>query len=241
MSDQEEQKIEAPDAGDFDLMSWMDGNHTYPEYTVTVYLDKAAVAKSNALAAEIEKLTSERNTVEEALERSAGHSSLADTSSRAGRHGEIAKELKAKRAEREKVMAGAKGSALKIVLRKPPVDEDVDGSAFDSTRKAMAERYPEHASVLNNVMDQKAMQELFFANPHLAHEQNVLMWHYMVASVTTANGNVVERGPKLTEEVLSNLIKRLDPSDTNRVQSNMNLAMSGSELREDQIDAGFPS
>ncbi len=241
MSDQEEQKIEAPDAGDFDLMSWMDGNHTYPEYTVTVHLDKAAVAKSNALATEIEELISERNAVEEALERKTEHSSLADTSSKAERHGAIGKELKAKRAEREKVMAGAKGSALKIVLRKPPVDDDEDGSAFDSVRKTLAERYPEHASVLNNVMDQKAMQELFFANPHLAHEQSVLMWRYMVASVTTASGNVVERGPKLTEEVLSNLIKRLDPSDTNRVQSNMNLAMAGSELREDQIDAGFPS
>lgn len=241
MSDQEEQKIEAPDAGDFDLMSWMDGNHTYPEYTVTVHLDKAAVAKSNALATEIENLISEQSAIEEALERKTEHSSLADTSSKAERHGAIGKELKAKRAEREKVMSGAKGSALKIVLRKPPVDDDEDGSAFDSVRKTLAERYPEHASVLNNVMDQKAMQELFFANPHLAHEQSVLMWRYMVASVTTASGNVVERGPKLTEEVLSNLIKRLDPSDTNRVQSNMNLAMTGSELREDQIDAGFPS
>lgn len=241
MSDQEEQKIEAPDAGDFDLMSWMDGNHTYPEYTVTVHLDKAAVAKSNALATEIENLISEQSAIEEALERKTEHSSLADTSSKAERHGAIGKELKAKRAEREKVMSGAKGSALKIVLRKPPVDDDEDGSAFDSVRKTLAERYPEHASVLNNVMDQKAMQELFFANPHLAHEQSVLMWRYMVASVTTASGNVVERGPKLTEEVLSNLIKRLDPSDTNRVQSNMNLAMAGSELREDQIDAGFPS
>lgn len=237
-------KVEAPDAGDFDLMSWIDGHHSYPEYTVTVHLDKAAVVEANALAAEIENLISERSTIEEMLERGSGHASLGETSPQVKRHGEISKELKAKRAEHESILEKAKGSALKIVLRKPPVngdDEDGGASTFDEVRKILAERYTEHASVLNNMMDQKALQELFFANPHLAHEQNVLMWHVMVASVTNTKGQTINRGPKLSEEVLSNLVKRLDNSDISRVQTNMNLAMSGSELREDQIDAGFPS
>lgn len=236
-------KVEAPDAGDFDLMSWIDGHHTYPEYTVTVHLDKATVVKANDLATEIENLVSERADIEQQMERTApGNSGLNETPPQVKRHAEIAQEIKAKRAERKELLEKAKGSALKLVLRKPSVsgeDED-EGNVFDKLRKVLAERYPEHAAALNNMADQKGLQELFFANPHLAHEQNVLMYLSMVASVTNAKGQTIERGPKLTEAVLSNLIKRLDASDNARVQSNMNLALAGSELREEQIDAGFP-
>lgn len=240
MSEQDTSEVQAPDAGDFDLNAWIDGHHTYPEYTVKVHLDKAAVVASNRLLSDIEKLEADFKTLQEIVEKGAGGGSLGSESDATKRYRQVAKELKAKEAERSEVLDKAKGSALKVVLRRPEVHDDDQkrGNAFDQVRRELSEKYPDHATVLNSG-DQDATRDLFTENPDLAHEQNAMLFHIMIASVTNAKGQVVERGPQLSLDNVAKLIQRLENSDVNKLQINVNLALSGAELREEQIDAGF--
>lgn len=235
--DENKDQVEVPDAGEFDLGAWISGHHTYPEYTCEVLLDKAAVVASNRLVDEIESLQKEDARLAEERKSFSSGSSLTDVPPSLERVSEIQKEIAAKRKEREAILAKAKGSALKVVTRRPAVTDE-NTNVFDAVRKELSAAYPDHADVLNS-MDQEATRELFQKSPELAHEQTVILFHSMVASITNAKGETVERGPKLTREVLGALIKRLDVSDLNRLQLNVNLAMSGAELREEQIDAGF--
>lgn len=236
----ENTEVEVLDAGAFDLDAWISGHHTYPEYTVTVHLDKAAVVASNKLASEVEKLEGDFKRLQEIVENGSDSVSLGEESETSKRYRVVAQELKAKKAERSAILDKAKGSALRVVLRKPPVDDDgQQGNAFDQVRKVLMEQYPEHSKVLNS-MDQDATRELFTEHPEVAHQQSVLLFHIMIASITNAKEQVIGRGPKLTQAAISTLIKRLEASDLNRLQVNANLAMSGAELREEQIDAGFP-
>lgn len=237
MSEEQTNEVEAPDAAEFDLGEWIAGHHTYPEYTVTVHLDKKAVVTANGLSGEIEKLQEEQKAIEDALERGSDPSSIAEPSDSAKRHSENVKTIKAKRGERKEILAKAKSSALKIVLRKP--DDDFSGNAYDKVRKELVKQYPDHAEVLNG-RDQEKLQALFTENPEMGVEQTTQLFHYMVASVTNAKDQVVERGPKLGYKTIKNLVKNLEQADLARVQMNINLAMSGAELREEQIDAGFP-
>jgi len=242
MSEQDTPEVQAPDAGDFDLNAWIDGHHTYPEYTVKVHLDKAAVVASNRLLSDIEKLESDFKKLQEIVEKgTTSGASLGSESDAVKRYKAVGKELKAKKAERAEVLDKAKDSSLKVVLRKPEVhdDENRKGNAFDQVRKELSEKYPEHASVLNSG-DQDATRDLFTENIDLANEQQAMMFHLMIASVTNAKGQTIERGPKLTQQVIANMIQRLESSDINKLQLNLNLALSGAELREEQIDAGFP-
>lgn len=233
-------EVEVPDAGEFDLNSWIDGHHTYPEYVVKVHLNKAAVVESNKLLTEIEKLESEEALTAKDRESFAKGASLGEKHPDFEAVAKRAAAIKAKRKERAEILDKAKDSAMKIVLRKPEVHEDDEGgNAFDQVRREMAEKYPEHAEGLNSA-DSEARSELFQENPGMAHEQITALFHLMIASITTAKGVTVERGGKLTRATISNLIKRLENSDINKVQMNLNLALSGADLREEQIDAGFP-
>ena len=148
-----------------------------PRVMVTVHLTRRLW--SGPTTCDEDENLSEARTSSSRWRDRAGNSGLNEISS--GRRRDR-QEIKAKRAERKELLEKAKGSALKLVLRKPSVsgeDED-EGNVFDKLRKVLAERYPEHAAALNNMADQKGLQELFFANPHLAHEQNVLMYLSMV-------------------------------------------------------------
>lgn len=237
--------VEQPEnvtADDFDLGAWIDGHHTYPEYTVKVYLDKAAVVASNRLISDVEDLQKELERLAESRKMFSKGSSLTDTPPDFARVPQIEQEIKAKRQERESILAKAKGSALKVTMRRPEVSDDDEGDStnvFEKIRAELVEKYPEHAEALSS-SDQEAARTLFQENSGLAHYQMVLLFHTMIAMVTTAKGVTIERGPKLTRETLSKLIKRMDVSDLNRLQMNSNQAMSGADLREDQIDAGFP-
>lgn len=235
-------EVEAPDAGDFDLHAWIGGHHTYPEYSVKIHLDKAAVVESNKLLSEIEKLETEFSELRELAEKATGGGgSLGEEADNTKRYRLVGKELKEKKAARVSILDKAKNSALTVVLCKPSVgSEDEDKSnPFDYVRKTLAEEFPDHVKVLNS-MDQDQTRELFTEHPEISHRQNVLLFHVMIASITNPQGQTIERGPKLGEENISVLIKRLENSDINRLQLNVNLAMSGAELREEQIDAGFP-
>ncbi len=230
-------EVAQPDAGEFDLGEWIAGNHTYPEYVVTVHLNKKAVIAANELGAQIEKLQEQQKVLEDALERGTDPSSIAEPSEAAKQHGENVKMLKAKKAERKDILAKAKDSALTLVLRKP--DDDFSGNAYDKVRKAIIEDFPAHADVLNG-RDQEKLQELYTSTPEILQRQSVYLIHYMTASATNAKGQTIERGSKLSVEVVEKLVKSLEQTDLTRVQNNINLAMVGADLREEQIDAGFP-
>lgn len=234
-------EVDVPDAGEFDLNAWIDGHHTYPEYVVKVHLDKKAVVKSNKLGGEIERLEEDFKALQELVEKAPAAASLGEESDAAKRYKAVGQEIKAKKAERAEVLDKAKGSALKVTFRKSGVSDDASrkGNAFDQVRRTMSEKYPEHAKALNSG-DQDVTRGLFADNPDLAVEQQSTLFLIMIASITTAQGQTVERGPQLTEQVVDNLIDRLDHSDLVRLQNNMNMAMAGAELREEQIDAGFP-
>lgn len=231
-------EVEAPDAGEFDLGAWIDGHHAYPTYVTTVHLDKDAVVQANKLLAEIEKLEKDLASLQEIVENSSATGSLGEESDVTKRHREVGKQVKAKKSEREGVLAKAKSSALKVVFQKG--GKDGEGDVFAGVRKALTEEFPHLAADFTST-DRDRAQRVFQDNSDLTHRQNVLLFHATIASITNAKGQVVQRGEKLGEAVISNLIRRLDGSDLSRLQINANQSLMGADLAEEQIDAGFLS
>lgn len=228
--------VPAPSAGDFDLIEWIDGHHTYPEYTVTVHTDKNAVAQANRLLDEIAADQEEIREAEEALALHSAEGGITDTPPDMGRVQDLQHHVIRKRRERAMVLERAKGSALTLLFRRAAVSDDEDeDNVFSRALTDLKQQFPDV-----DLSDQQSVTRVVQDNPEVGRRHTAFIVHQMLASVTTASGNVLERGTRLPLETVSRLLTRLDPSDLQRVTMNMNLALSGAQLREEQIDAGFP-
>lgn len=223
-----EEAVPQLDPKTFDLGAWIQDKHSYPIYHVTVHLDGDAALRANKALARIEELDKELPDLEKKSQASAGSGSLGETSAASAAFAKAGRERSEKVREHKAAYDQAKSSALKISF------QSKGGNSFKRVREQLTEL---HEGILE--MSQPQLFELFNERPELGERQGALLFLDVVSSITNPKGEKIDL-EKLTVEQVEGLLKRLSTSETGRVQTNINLALAGAELREEEIDAGFP-
>lgn len=215
------------DAQTFDLGSWVQDQHTYPEFTTAIRLNADAVAKANRALNKIKQIDKRLPDLRKAAEGSVGGGSLGTSTPEQAAYDKAVKERRALMAEHTEAKDKAKASELKLTFRSK------GGSANKRAREQLEELLPGITS-----MSAEELGEKFQQNPDLAHRQQALLFLELISDIVNPQGQHVDVSSLDADKVVG-LVSRLSASDTNRMSLNMNLAMGGVDLVEEEIDAGF--
>jgi len=217
-----------PDAGTFDLGEWVSGNHTYPRYGTTIHLNGEAVVAANKALEQVKELEQEELHLMQQTEKSPSTGSLGAPNSMAEKLSKVSASLRDKRKEYKDQLDKAKASALKVQFRSK------GGNTYRTVRDRLRELMPDISD-----MTQTALTEALTENPELAQRQQALLFLELVDEITNPKGQNVDIST-LSVETVEGLLERAATPDLNRLTMAMNQTMIGADLREEEIDAGFP-
>lgn len=226
-----ENKAAELNAGTFDLGQWLSGTITSTKYTCKVRLNLDAFRRVVELQERGRDVHAALTQATEAAEKSTGSGSLGEVSPAAEKVEELRKEFEALKEEHDKARAELEASELTIVLAAD------DRSATRGVLPILQEHFPE--VLKGEEMTQAKMMSLLRTNPEIMDKQNAVILHSTIESVTTAQGQTVQRN-EITLEWVEMILGGISQPDRERLFQNMNLAINSSTLTEEAIDAGFP-
>lgn len=222
------EEVQKPDAATFDLGAWVQGKATYPRFTTTVYLDQDAAAKAAALNDTIKELTKKADKAYEASMGSQPNASLVDTATASHDHQKYKQERDKAVAEQNKYVEQLKKSALTLVFGVK------DRNHQKNVNTALKEKFPQ----LKDHSEQqilKAVQE----DEEIATAQAYLRLKETLVEITNADGHQVDMS-QVTVDQITNLVESLPAKSQSRVHYNMMQAVTGGNVVDEAIDAGFP-
>lgn len=214
MSEQEQM-----DPGTFDLGEWVQGHSTYPRFTATVYLDRDAAAQAVEIKREIDKLRKQKS---KDSDEANAWSSIADAQmlpenqilELEERHQELMRKLKS---SETKLVFGVK-------------ERNVDKRINDKLRDEFEQ--------LKGVSDRKLM-EMVAEDEEIAARRSALQLKETIVEITNAKGQKANLA-KLTPDALKDFVEGLTNRDLGKVFSNMQQAITGGNVVDEAVDAGFP-
>lgn len=225
------------DAATFDLASFISDTATYATYNVTVHLAAEEARRSVELAEQIDTLTTELDTINEANQReenSGSTLSLGEIPPRVARARELTEKLTQLKAERDPLVARVQASALTFSFA--CTGREMQKTISDRISK-MIEQHTADRQVNPDNVESTAAE--LSRDPQNLIEQTVVLMQEMTTKVTNASGAHYPR-EKLTTDVLRKLLDTLSLNEISRINQSLALAVTGAQDYERAVDAGFP-
>lgn len=218
LTEEQVAELENLDAETFDLDEFLDRKWSYPAFSATVYLDGEKAGRINDIDRKVKEL---RRTIEEkqkAAKQSGAVSSLvggtyADTYAEEQEISELCE-------QREALSKEFRTSALKFIFRLSKPSDEVHKESDKLTKI----KFP-------NVKD-------------IDKDEEAVTYRGKCLMLATIHGIYNHKGAQfggdLTVEKLDKLYSRLVPSERQKLETNMVLAISGGNVMQRAADAGFP-
>jgi len=232
MSEQEQEQVpevELPKAGTFDLGEWLDKKSTYPKFSPTVYLDGESAAQVSQIDTRLKELEKTATKAEKEAYSTDPFASVADPGAASQRHSEAVKQISQLQKKRSELVEKLKTSAVTLTLSMK--DDQLHKRVEAEMRKRFAEELKnDHNDSTYNLVSN---------NDEAANMQGVLQLKDTIQDITNAEGKKANLA-NLTTEGLERFMNSLTNSDRIKVMRNMNLAITGGNIVDQAIDAGFP-
>lgn len=218
LTEEQVAELENLNAETFDLDEFLDRKWSYPAFSATVYLDGEKAGRINDIDRRVKDLRRAIEEKQKTAKQSGGGSSLAggtfaDTY-------EEEQEISELREQREALSEEFRTSSLKFVFRLSMPSDEVHKESDKLTKL----KFP-------NVKDTDKDEEA------ATYRGKCLMLATIHGIYNHAGAQF---GGDLTVEKLDKLYARLVPSERQKLETNMVLAISGGNVMQRAADAGFP-
>lgn len=221
LSDEQKAQIqESLDATTFSLTDFLDRKWTFPSFTTTVYLDGATASKISGLDQKIYDLKGRMEKAQRsAKENSPGTLGAPAESAEVVEYRHRLEELEA---ERKRLTEVFRASALKVVFRQQFPSNELYKRATAKAKDA----FP------------KLSEEQIDKDPEAAEYKGRYVMLYTLEGIYDYQGK--QPAEELTIEHVRVLMDRLVPSERQKLDRHMMMALTGGDVMQRAADAGFP-